>query len=134
MRCATRQWLQPDAALHAGQLAAGRLQRISLECRLTTVSEIVRDNHLAKVDLLKIDAERSELEILAGIADEDWTKIEQIVLEVHDQPTLEQVEVLLAGRGYHCTWERGIVAAGVRLPHCVRRPRCNPGGESGPVH
>ena len=60
-----RRWIQPDAALHAGQLAAGRLQRISLECRLTTVSKIIRDNNLAKIDLLKIDAERSELEILA---------------------------------------------------------------------
>ena len=95
-----------DAALHAGQLAAGRLQRISLECRLTTVSEIIRDNNLAKIDLLKIDAERSELEILAGIQAEDWNKIGQIVLEVHDQATLEQVEVLLAGHGYHCTREQ----------------------------
>ena len=112
----------PDAALHAGQLAAGRLQRISLECRLTTVSEIVRDNHLAKVDLLKIDAERSELEILAGIADEDWTRIEQIVLEVHDQPTLEQVEVLLAGRGYHCTRdeESSLRGSGFRTVYAVR--------------
>src|SRR6185295_10585545 len=44
-------------------------ERVS--CRLTTVSAVIREHGLARIDLLKIDAERSELDVLAGIAEED---------------------------------------------------------------
>ena len=39
---------------------------------------------LEQVDMLKIDVERAELAVLHGIADSDWPKIRQIVVEVHD--------------------------------------------------
>src|SRR5262249_18852079 len=34
---------------------------------------------------LKIDVERAEEDVLAGIEDKDWEKIEQIVMEAHDE-------------------------------------------------
>jgi hypothetical protein len=37
-----------------------------------------------RVDLLKIDVERAELEVLNGIEQSDWSKIKQVVMEVHD--------------------------------------------------
>jgi FkbM family methyltransferase len=37
-----------------------------------------------KINLLKIDVERYELAVLAGIRDEDFANIDSIVLEVHD--------------------------------------------------
>ena len=37
-----------------------------------------------KIDLLKIDVEKGELEVLNGIEDADWPRIHQIVMEVHD--------------------------------------------------
>ena len=41
-------------------------------------------NNKKKINLLKIDVERYELAVLAGIRDEDFLNIDAIVLEVHD--------------------------------------------------
>ena len=41
-------------------------------------------NNKKKINLLKIDVERYELAVLAGIRDEDFANIDAIVLEVHD--------------------------------------------------
>ena len=58
------------------------------------------------VDLLKVDVQRAEMDVLAGIDDEDWAAIRQVVLEVHDRaggPTAGRVQAvvkLLAAHGY----------------------------------
>lgn len=66
------------------------------ECAMTTVSDIVQDNSLSKIDLLKIDVERAELDVLFGISRTDWRLISQVVLEVHDvQGRLEHILELL---------------------------------------
>ncbi len=92
---------------YVDELMKDRLRKSVHECRLTTVSEIIRENHIDKIDLLKIDAEKSELDIIAGIADSDWPKIDQVVIEIHD-PTREaarRVSDLLIGKGYRCAIE-----------------------------
>ncbi|BDA48598.1 probable 31-O-demethyl-FK506 methyltransferase FkbM [Coccomyxa sp. Obi] len=69
-------------------------------CPLTTVSAIIKTEGLRCVDLLKIDVERAELDVLRGIADEDWHKIRQLVMEVHDDKnTLSAVRELLNEKG-----------------------------------
>src|SRR5579872_112027 len=47
-------------------------------CRLRTLSEIVDEESVTRIDLLKVDAERSEREVLAGIRSEHWDMIRQI--------------------------------------------------------
>ncbi|QDZ19904.1 methyltransferase FkbM [Chloropicon primus] len=37
-----------------------------------------------KIDLLKIDVERSEWDVIQGIGDGDWRRIDQVLAEVHD--------------------------------------------------
>jgi FkbH-like protein/FkbM family methyltransferase len=90
------------------ELTADRLQGRSHECRMTSVSDIIRENRIDRIDLLKIDAEKSELDILAGIEDRDWPKIGQIVLEIHDRThaAAERIESLLVEKGYRCAVER----------------------------
>ncbi|HLM79960.1 MAG TPA: FkbM family methyltransferase [Terriglobales bacterium] len=93
---------------YVNDLTAGRLRRSTHECRLTTVSDIIRENHIDRIDLLKIDAEKSELEIIRGVADCDWPKIDQIVVEIHD-PTgdaARRISDLLTGKGYRCALEQ----------------------------
>ena len=93
---------------YVNELTTDRLRRTTHECRLTTVSDIIRDNQIDRIDLLKIDAEKSELDIIRGIADCDWPKIDQIVIESHD-PTGEQVRGindLLIRKGYRCAIEQ----------------------------
>src|SRR5438034_1359462 len=59
------------------------------------------------IDLLKIDAEKSELDIIRGIDDRDWPKIAQIVIEIHDrtEQAVKQIEALLVQKGFRCAVE-----------------------------
>ncbi len=70
------------------------------ECRLRTVSAVLAETDVEKIDLLKIDAEKSELDILRGIDENDWPRIEQIVLEAHSKEQLEADVSLLERRGF----------------------------------
>lgn len=71
-------------------------------CRLTTISDILRSNDLTEVDLLKIDVEKSEFEVLEGIDVEDWKKIRQMVMEVHDLSAeqIKQLEDIFESNGF----------------------------------
>ena len=93
---------------YAAELTADRLASTTHECRMTTVSEIMRDYALATIDLLKIDAEKSELEILEGIEDRDWPRIRQVVMEIHDRTgeATRRVEAMLTARGFACAVEQ----------------------------
>lgn len=54
-----------------------------------------------RIDLVKIDVEGSELEVLQGINENDWPRIDQLTLEVQDlRGRLRAVRDLLHGRGY----------------------------------
>lgn len=53
-------------------------------CQLKTLSSTIRQLGIQSIDLLKIDVEGDEYSILQGIDEEDWSKIKQIVIEVHD--------------------------------------------------
>jgi FkbM family methyltransferase len=74
----------------------------TVPCRLRPLSSIIRETGTSSIGLLKIDAERSELQALNGIDHDDWGKIRQIELEVHDGhgDTLPKIEALLAARGF----------------------------------
>jgi FkbM family methyltransferase len=54
-----------------------------VNCQVTTVSDFLHTKNLGTIDLLKIDAESSELNVLRGIKPHDWPKIQQIVIELH---------------------------------------------------
>lgn len=53
-------------------------------CQLRTVSEVVRQHDVQRIDLLKVDVEKSELDVLLGIEEQDWSKIKQVFVEVDD--------------------------------------------------
>jgi non-ribosomal peptide synthase protein (TIGR01720 family)/FkbM family methyltransferase len=95
---------QQGSELPAAQLddlIAERLTSESFTCQLKTLSEVIRDEGIKKIDLLKIDVEKGELEVLAGIDDADWPKIDQMVMEVHDlDGRVRKVTELLTNRGF----------------------------------
>ncbi|MEH2171889.1 amino acid adenylation domain-containing protein [Nostoc sp.] len=86
----------------ADQFLKDRLERETYQAQLRTLSEIIEEYKIEKIDLLKLDAEKSELAILQGIQDNHWPLIKQIVMEVHDQEgsTLKQVMRLLEDKGF----------------------------------
>ena len=59
-------------------------ERITMPCRLETISSMMRALSIDAVDLLKVDVEHAEFDVLAGIDEQDWTAIRLIVAEVHD--------------------------------------------------
>lgn len=109
------------------ELTAERLRPRTYQCQLISVSDIIRENRLEKIQLLKIDAEKSELEILRGIEDQHWPLIDQIVVEVHDrtQRLVKQIEQLLADKGYRCAieQERLLTNSGLFNVYAVRPER-----------
>ena len=46
-------------------------------CAMTTVSALMAEHDLERIDLLKIDVEGAELDVLRGIRPEDWPRIHQ---------------------------------------------------------
>lgn len=76
-----------------------------VSCQIRTLSEIIAEDALERVDFLKLDAENYEGPIMRGIAKEDWPKIRQIGMEVHThikggQGLLEEMSALLESKGF----------------------------------
>ncbi|HEX8149207.1 MAG TPA: amino acid adenylation domain-containing protein [Pyrinomonadaceae bacterium] len=81
--------------------AKGEFDGETFACRFRTVSDVMREHGVERIDLLKVDVGRSEPDVLKGIADEDWPKIEQLVVEVQDEDgLLGRITSLLGARGY----------------------------------
>ena len=55
------------------------------QCQLRRLTDVLKELNLERIDLLKIDVQRAELDVLRGLERHDWSKIKQVVLEVHDQ-------------------------------------------------
>lgn len=81
------------------------LETVSVPVR--TISDVIREHAVERIDLLKIDVEGGEIEVLEGIVDEDWPRIRQIVVEVHDvDGRLQQMLGMLARREYRVVAEQ----------------------------
>lgn len=89
---------------HADDLVAERFRAERFVCRLETLSNVLRRERVERIDLLKIDVQKVELEVLGGLAPEDWSKVRQVVVEVHDKDgALAEVERLLTRHGFAVT-------------------------------
>jgi amino acid adenylation domain-containing protein/FkbM family methyltransferase len=76
------------------------------ECSLRRLSDVIREQGIDHIDLLKIDVQRAEADVLNGLDENDWPKIQQIVMEVHDSPDhatsgrVEEFTRMLKSRGF----------------------------------
>ncbi len=99
-----------------GERVSERLTAEQITCQLKTISEVIRENNIERIDLLKIDAEKSESDVLAGIREDDWGKIDQIVMEVHDlDHRLDQITRLLESHGFAVNVEQEAWCEGTEL-------------------
>ncbi|HSE19514.1 MAG TPA: amino acid adenylation domain-containing protein [Pyrinomonadaceae bacterium] len=78
---------KPDAAelMDQAELLEWRLEPSTEKCDVKTLSDLLREEGIQRVGLLKIDVQRAEMDVLEGIREDDWTRIDQIVMEVHDK-------------------------------------------------
>ncbi|MEW5927424.1 MAG: non-ribosomal peptide synthase/polyketide synthase, partial [Gemmatimonadota bacterium] len=106
------------------ELLETRLASERVTCGITTVSRVIREQGIERIDLLKVDVEKGEYDVLAGVDDEDWEKIRQVVLEVHDRDgRLEQVTSLLRRSGFEVVvdQDRALEGTGLYNVYAVRR-------------
>ena len=95
-------WLpRPVKAFVAERFRRYYLKEEMVSCQLWNLSEFMHKQQIDRVDLLKLDAEQSEEQIIDGIADEDWPKIRQTVIEVHGgESATRNMAELLKSRGF----------------------------------
>jgi hypothetical protein len=84
-----------------------RLRTREMECEVRTLSQIIREHDIARIDLAKIDVEGAEWDVLQGIDDADWPRIRQLVIEVHDTDgRVARTARLLESRGFEVIVDR----------------------------
>lgn len=79
---------------------ASLYQTEEVECQLTTVSDVIDELNIQSIDLLKVDAEKSECLVLEGIRPEHWPMIHQLAVEVDGDSNLNSIVKLLNEKGY----------------------------------
>lgn len=77
-----------------------RLARKKVRVPMRTLSDVIAEQKLEGIDLLKLDVEGAEARVLAGISDHDWPKLRQLIVETND---VEGISRTLTARGYRLT-------------------------------
>jgi FkbM family methyltransferase len=57
-------------------------EAVSIPCQVGTLSETIREQRLQRIDLLKIDVEGAELDVLKGLEDQLWPRVQQLAVEI----------------------------------------------------
>jgi FkbM family methyltransferase len=79
-----------------------RLETKEFRCATKTISQVIRETGVDRIDLLKVDVEKAELDVLLGIEENDWPLIQRVIVEVHDiDNRAEQVRRMLDSAGFH---------------------------------
>jgi FkbM family methyltransferase len=101
---------------HADDLLEERFRAETFRCRLRPLSEVIYEQRVERIDLLKVDVQKCEMQVLDGIDAADWPRIRQVVLEVHDlDGALDRVTGMLEGHGFRVTAEQDDLYVGSHL-------------------
>lgn len=80
---------------------------VPVRCPVTTVSRVIAEHGIERIDFLKVDVEGAELAVLHGIDAQDWPRIKRLAVEVHDiDGRLEEMRTLLTAAGFAATVEQ----------------------------
>ncbi|MBW1816139.1 MAG: amino acid adenylation domain-containing protein, partial [Deltaproteobacteria bacterium] len=92
---------------------------------LKTLSGVIVEQGIERIDLLKINVEKSEIDVLHGIREEDWRKIEQLVVKVDLSENLELILALLESHGYETAVDQDVLLrhTPIRTVYAIRPPR-----------
>ena len=95
---------QTDAEI--SELLQDRFHAKSVKAELRTLGSVIAEQKIGHVDLLKVNVEKSELDVLQGLGPEDWPKIRQMVIEVDQKQSVEPIVQLLEQHGYETLVEQ----------------------------
>ncbi|PYP47804.1 MAG: non-ribosomal peptide synthetase, partial [Gemmatimonadetes bacterium] len=93
-------------AAEIGDLIDDRLRARTVSAQLRTLSSVIAEERIDRIDLLKINVEKSELDVLRGLASGDWPRIRQMVIEVDQRENLAPITTLLEGQGFEVLVEQ----------------------------
>ena len=108
------------------EVLAERMTSESFTCQMKRISDVIREQRIERIDLLKIDVQKSELDVLGGIDEDDWAKIQQVVLEVHDiDDRLQHIVSLFEAQGFQVAvrQETMLMETALYDIYCVRPER-----------
>ncbi|WTR28426.1 FkbM family methyltransferase (plasmid) [Streptomyces canus] len=101
---------------YADELMDVRFEAIEFTARLRPLSAVIREQGIERIDLIKVDVQKSERQVLDGIADEDWPKIQQMVLEAHDADgEVARIVQLLESHGFQVKAEQDELYVGTDI-------------------
>ena len=109
---------------HLDGIIDARLQKETYQCQLRSLSSLMKVHQIEEIGLLKIDAEKCEWDILRSIEPDDWKKIRQIVVEVHDSgdgKLSKQIADLLREQGFEIATVEEDLLKGSRLCNIYAR-------------
>ncbi|MEV0005094.1 amino acid adenylation domain-containing protein [Micromonospora sp. NPDC050980] len=112
----------------ADELLAERFAGRELTVPVRPLSAVLDELTPARVDLLKVDVQRAEADVLAGLDDRHWPLVAQVAMEVHDAPgtategRLAELVALLEARGFTVLTRQDDLLAGTdrHTLHAVR--------------
>ena len=93
---------------------AGLFRPLVVPCELRTLSSVIDELGLERIDLLKLDVERAEEDVLAGHEQRHWPLVRQVAAEVHDEGGA-RIEVALAAAGFRVTAEQDRAMEGTEV-------------------
>lgn len=74
---------------------------VETPCTVTTVSDVIREHAIGRIDFLKVDVEGAELDVLRGIDAADWPKIQYLAAEIHDlEDRVRTIREMLEAAGF----------------------------------
>ena len=116
------------------ELLDERFRAVEMECRLRPLSAVIREQGVGRIDFLKIDVQKAELDVLRGLDDEHWPLVRQIVMEVHDiDGRLDEVTGLLRARGFDVQVEQDEAVEGSILYNLFAISRTVPPRDQDPL-
>jgi amino acid adenylation domain-containing protein/FkbM family methyltransferase len=95
-----------ELATEIGKMLEDRFHARTETARLRTLSSVIAEEGLERIDLLKINVEKSEWDVLQGIGAGDWPRIRQLVIEVDQKQNLGPITALLEQNGYEVLVEQ----------------------------
>jgi FkbM family methyltransferase len=116
----------------AEELLDVRFAAVRFTARLRRLSDVLREQRIERVDLMKVDVQKCELEVLEGIDDADWPRFSQIALEAHDiDGRVATLTSLFERHGFSVTTEQDPLYVGTNIfnMYAVREGR---GGRATP--
>ncbi|MFC8616108.1 amino acid adenylation domain-containing protein [Micromonospora purpureochromogenes] len=112
----------------ADELLAERFAGRELTVPVRPLSAVLDELAPDRIDLLKIDVQRAEADVLAGLEDRHWPLVAQVAMEVHDaagtetEGRLDELTRLLTERGFDVVTRQDDLLAGTdrHTLHAVR--------------